>query len=216
MNLPRCWLCSYLLFVCSRSLSTFSINRKTLTQHPPCTHAYTHTKPFHTHTHTYRCALICLIKLHSDRAFNHSQFSNHSLAHSRAKQTNVNTDAVPTMCEWQCVCVCVPWLEVELHKPTHKSTLTLTNTHTHTLHRFQYLYRAHTSRTSHVAVDAGVGVELFSFSCKCKSCVQFVCVGNALMQNAALLSTQKVHGNKEHKVQHTFQIKQKIILWDKH
>lgn len=95
-------------------------------------HAYKRIQSLFTHTHTHRFALICLIKLHSDKAFDHSQFSNHSLAHSREKQTNVNTDAVLHM--WECVCV--PWLEVELRKHTHMSTFTLTNTDTHTLHIF--------------------------------------------------------------------------------
>lgn len=139
MNLPRCWLCSYLLFVCSRSLSTFSINRKTLTQHPPCTHTYTHTKPFHTNTHTHRCALICLIKLHSDRAFNHSQFSNHSLAHSRAKQTNVNTDAVLHKCE----CVCTLASSGTTQTNTQEHTYTHKHAHTHTSQILVFIQSSH-------------------------------------------------------------------------
>lgn len=213
MNLPRCWLCSYLLFVCSRSLSTFSINRKTLTQHPPCTHTYTHTKPFHTHTHTHRCALICLIKLHPDRAFNHSQFSNHSLAHSRAKQTNVNTDAVLHKCEWQYVCVCTLASSGTTQTNTQEHTYTHKHAHTHFTYSSIYIELTLHAQAESLSTLASA---LSYLALAASANRAFNLFGNALMQKAALLSTQEVHGNNEHKVQHTFQIKQKIILWQKH
>lgn len=96
-------------------------------------HTYAHAyKAFsHTHAHTHRCALICLIKLHSDRAFNHSQFSNHSLAHSRAKQTNVNTDAVLDMCASVCVCVYLGFKWNYTNPNTREHLHSQTRTHTH-------------------------------------------------------------------------------------
>lgn len=102
-------------------------------------HTYVYAYKAFSHTHTHRCALICLIKLHSDRAFNHSQFSNHSLAHSRAKQTNVNTDAVLHKCEWQYVCVCTLASSGTTQTNTQEHTYTHKHAHTHLTYSSIYI-----------------------------------------------------------------------------
>lgn len=91
-------------------------------------HAFIRLQSLLTHTHTHRCALICLIKLHSDKAFDHSQLSNHSLAHSREKQTNVNTDAILHMRECVCNLAGSGITQTHTHEYTHK------HRHTHTSH----------------------------------------------------------------------------------